>query len=222
MPTTPSSVPTPSLVSIVDRKAYEGYIFDCDGTLADSMPLHYQAWCQSLLEKLGRPSDFTEEMFYRFGGMPARQIVERLNHDFGYNLPPEKTAHEKEMVFLELLPRIGPVQEVIDVLYHLGPEAKIAVASGGLTDIVCQTLGHLGIKYGPGEIIQYVVGSDQVAHGKPNPELFLRAAELLGVDPKRCLVFEDAEPGFLAAKAAGMKWIDVRPYRSGLPAAAKY
>ena len=67
-----------------------------------------------------------------------------------------------------------------------------------------------------------VIGSDQVAHGKPNPELFLRAAELLAVEPKRCLVFEDAEPGFLAAQSAGMSYIDVRPYRSDLRAAAKY
>ena len=219
---TTSLDPAPSLISVVDRAARDGFIFDCDGTLADSMPLHYQAWDQSLREKLGRSSDFTEELFYRFGGMPARQIVERLNRDFGYNLPPEQTAHDKEMVFLAMLPRIEPVREVVDVLRHLGPLAKVAVASGGLTDIVGQTLRHIGITYGPGDIVKFVVGSDQVAHGKPNPELFLRAAGLLGVDPKRCLVFEDAEPGFQAAEAAGMAWIDVRPYRSGLCSAAKY
>ena len=61
-----------------DRKAYDGFIFDCDGTLADTMPLHYQAWSETLELKLGRPSDFTESLFYRLGGMPARQIVERL------------------------------------------------------------------------------------------------------------------------------------------------
>ncbi|HUB66798.1 MAG TPA: HAD-IA family hydrolase [Candidatus Methylacidiphilales bacterium] len=212
----------PSLLSAIDFTAFDGFIFDCDGTLADSMPVHYQAWSQSLREKLGRPSDFTEELFYRFGGMPARQIVQRLNHDYGYNLPPEKTAHDKEMLFLKMLPHIGPVPEVVAVLRHLGPQAKVAVASGGLTDIVCQILDHLGIKHGPGKIVKFVVGSDQVSQGKPSPELFLRAARLLQVDPQRCLVFEDAEPGFLAAKAAGMKWLDVRPYRSGLAAAAIY
>jgi len=205
-----------------DSTKYDGYIFDCDGTLADTMPLHYQAWSETLALKLGRPSDFSESMFYHFGGMPARQIVERLNRDFGYNLPPEQTAHDKEMRFVELLPGIGPVQEVIDVLNRLPPEAKVAVASGGLTAIVKETLLFLGLPVGPKEKIKFLVGSDQVLQGKPHPELFFRAAELLDADPKRCLVFEDAEPGFLAAKAAGMDYIDVRPFRRNLRAAAKY
>jgi beta-phosphoglucomutase-like phosphatase (HAD superfamily) len=205
-----------------DTGKYDGYIFDCDGTLADTMPLHYQAWRETLELKLGRPSDFTESLFYRFGGMPARQIIERLNHDFGYGLPVEQTAHEKEMRFVELLPGIGPIQEVIDVLDRLGPDAKVAVASGGLTGIVRETLLLLGLPVGPKGKIKFLVGSDQVAHGKPRPELFLHAAELLGVEPKRCLVFEDAEPGFLAAKAAGMDYIDVRPFRASMPAAARY
>jgi beta-phosphoglucomutase-like phosphatase (HAD superfamily) len=205
-----------------DPNKYDGFIFDCDGTLADTMPIHYQAWSETLALKLGRPSDFTESTFYRFGGMPARQIVERLNRDYGYGLPAEQTAHEKEMRFVELLPGIGPIQEVIDVLNRLGPDAKVAVASGGQTDIVRKTLLILGLSVGPGEKIKFLVGSDQVTHGKPHPELFLHAAELLGVEPKRCLVFEDAEPGFLAATAAGMDYIDVRPFRANMAAAARY
>ena len=200
----------------------KGLIFDCDGTLADTMPLHYRAWSETLALKLGRPSDFTESMFYRFGGMPARQIIERLNRDYGYGLAVERTAHEKEMRFVELLPGIGPVREVIDVLDRLGPEAKIAVASGGFSEIVRETLQFLGLTVGPKEKIKFLVGSDQVTHGKPSPDLFLRAAELLGVEPKRCLVFEDAEPGFAAAKAAGMDYIDVRPFRANMAAAGKY
>ena len=205
-----------------DKSKYDGYIFDCDGTLADTMPLHYQAWRETLALKLGRPSDFTEQMFYRFGGMPARQIIERLNHDFGYKLAVEQTAHEKEMRFVELLPGIGPVAEVMAVLHGLEPGAKVAVASGGLTDIVRQTLEFLGLKIGPEEKIKFLVGSDQVAHGKPAPDLFLAAAEHLGVAPGRCLVFEDAEPGFVAARNAGMDFIDVRPFRANIAVAARY
>ena len=206
-----------------DRAKYDGFIFDCDGTLADSMPLHYRAWKESLEGKLGGPSKFTEELFYRCGGMPARQIIEMLNREHGYSLPVHEFADQKEARFVELLPELKPVQEVIDVLNGLGPEAKIAVASGGLTFIVHQTLGLLGLKVGPQEKIKFLVGSDQVLHGKPHPDLFFRAAELLGVKPERCLVFEDAEPGFQAAKAAGMEYIDVRPFRvTGLHAAARY
>jgi HAD superfamily hydrolase (TIGR01509 family) len=205
-----------------DSSKYDGYIFDCDGTLADTMPLHYQAWSETLALKLGRPSDFTESMVYRFGGMPAREIVQRLNLDYGYGLDPDTFAHEKEMRFVELLPGIGPIPEVIEVLDKLPRDAKIAVASGGLTDIVRDTLLFLKLKVGPAEKIKFLVGSDQVKHGKPNPELFLRAAELLDVEPKRCLVFEDAEPGFAAARAAGMDFIDVRPFRGTISAAAKY
>jgi beta-phosphoglucomutase-like phosphatase (HAD superfamily) len=205
-----------------DPSKYDGFIFDCDGTLADSMPLHYQAWSETLAKKLGRPSAFTESLFYHFGGRPAREIVAQLNHDFGYNLPVEQTAHEKEMRFVELLPGVGPVPEVVDVLNRLGPEAKIAVASGGLAEIVRETLEYSGLSVGPKEKIKFLVGSDQVTHGKPSPELFLRTAQLLGVEPKRCLVFEDAEPGFAAAKAAGMDFIDVRPFRASMSAAARY
>jgi beta-phosphoglucomutase-like phosphatase (HAD superfamily) len=206
-----------------DRAAYDGFIFDCDGTLADSMPIHYRAWTESLTEKLGRPSSqFTEELFYHFGGMPAREIVARLNQDFGWNLPPESTAHDKEEHFITLLPGIGPVPEVIAALYSLGRNAKVAVASGGLTPIVRDTLGFVGLQVGPDQYIKYLVGSDQVSHGKPNPELFFKAAEKLGVAPARCLVFEDAEPGFQAARNAGMDFIDVRPYRGNLRRAAIY
>ena len=99
---------------------------------------------------------------------------------------------------------IGPVPEVIAALHSLGTEANVAVASGGLTHIVRDTLRFIGLEVGPGEYIKHLIGSDQVKHGKPSPELFLKAAGMLGVAPGRCLVFEDAEPGFVAAKAAGM------------------
>jgi beta-phosphoglucomutase-like phosphatase (HAD superfamily) len=206
-----------------DPTKYDGYIFDCDGTLADTMPLHYRAWKESLEGKLGHPSAFTEELFYRCGGMPAREIIRMLNREHGYGLPVDEFADEKEARFVELLPGIGPVQEVVDTLDQLGPGAKVAVASGGLTPIVHQTLTFLGLKVGPNEKIQVLIGSDQVQNGKPAPDLFLLAAKSLGVKPERCLVFEDADPGFQAAKAAGMDFIDVRPYRqTGLHDAAKY
>jgi beta-phosphoglucomutase-like phosphatase (HAD superfamily) len=213
----------PDLNAAFNRADFDGYIFDCDGTLADSMPLHYRAWTESLSHKLGRPStEFTEELFYHFGGMPARHIVERLNRDYNYNLPVEKTAHEKELDFIKLLPGIGPVPEVVAVLKSLGTAARVVVASGGLTDIVADTLKQIGLAAGPDQIVKKVIGSDQVKRGKPFPDLFLHAAEVLEAAPSRCLVFEDAEPGFRAADSAGMRYIDVRLYRRNIHPAALY
>jgi HAD superfamily hydrolase (TIGR01509 family) len=218
VPGASSSSGLPGLAAAVDRSKFDGYIFDCDGTLADSMPFHFRAWSETLTHKLGRPStEFTEGLFYHFGGIPARHIVERLNRDFGYNLPPEETAHEKEMRFVALLPQVQPAPEVVALLHTLLPPAKVIVASGGLTSIVQDTLRNIGLAFGP-----RVVGSDQVKRGKPDPDLFLHAAELLGVAPARCIVFEDAGPGFVAAQAAGMSYLDVRPFRANLPAAARY
>jgi HAD superfamily hydrolase (TIGR01509 family) len=206
----------------LDLTAHDGFIFDCDGTLADSMPLHFRAWSETLALKLGRPSDFSEALFYRYGGIPARQIIDRLNEKFGYTLSNDTTAHDKEMRFMELLPQVHPVPEVLAVLHRLGKDAKVAVASGGLSEIVLQTLKHLGIGVGPNEPVKFVVCPDQGFPGKPAPDLFLHAAKLLGIPPARCLVFEDAEPGFDAAKAAGMDYIDVRPFRATIDAAAQY
>jgi HAD superfamily hydrolase (TIGR01509 family) len=154
--------------------------------------------------------------------MPARHIVERLNRDYNYNLPVEKTAHEKELDFIKLLPGIRPVPEVVAVLKSLGTAARVVVASGGLTDIVADTLKQIGLAAGPDQIVKKVIGSDQVQRGKPFPDLFLHAAEVLGAAPSRCLVFEDAEPGFRAAESAGMRYIDVRPYRRNIHPAALY
>src|SRR6202012_5390439 len=136
----------------------------CDGTLADTMPLHYQAWNETLTKKLGHHA-FTEELFYRYGGIPALEIVQRLNRDNGYHLPPDEFAHEKEMRFVELLPGIGPVQEVIDVLNQLPLDAKVAVASGGLTEMVKRTLLSLGMNVAERDKIKSLVGSSQVLKG---------------------------------------------------------
>jgi beta-phosphoglucomutase-like phosphatase (HAD superfamily) len=204
-----------------DRAAYDGFIFDCDGTLADSMPVHLRAWRETVARRIGRmPGEITPALFATFGGLPAQVIIERWNRDFGYALPVEETVREKADAFLRLLPHVRPIPEVLAVVRELGPGAKIAVASGGLSRVIGAIVGQLGLSVGPRGDIKAVVCNDQVARGKPAPDLFLRAAELLGVEPPRCLVFEDAESGFLAARAAGMDCIDVRPYLSGAPAPA--
>lgn len=187
---------------------YDGFIFDLDGTLADSMPVHYHAWTETLQRKTGHPSRFTEELFYSLGGVPAREIVDWLNKEHGYNLPIEETTNEKEELFLEFLGEVQPIEPVINVVKKLGLHRKMAVASGGFTEIVRHTVGKLGLL----DYFPVLVGADQVSRGKPSPEIYLLAAKLLGVDPTKCLAFEDGEPGIVAARAAGMQVIDVKPY----------
>jgi HAD superfamily hydrolase (TIGR01509 family) len=114
------------------------------------------------------------------------------------------------------LPGTRPIPEVVATLRALPAGAPVAVASGGLRAIVRETLGCIGLELGPGGQVQVMVCSDDVPRGKPHPDMFLRSAELLGVPAKRCLVFEDAIPGFEAAAAAGMDYIDVRPHRADL------
>lgn len=192
----------------INFNEYDGFIFDLDGTIADTMPVHYHAWTATLERKAGHPSRFTEALFYSMGGVPAREIVAWLNKEHGYNLPIEETTEEKENLFLTFLSEVQPIEPVINVVKKLGKERKLAVASGGYTEIVRHTLEKLGML----DYFPVLVGADQVTQGKPSPEIYLRAAELLGVNPKKCLAFEDGEPGIVAARAAGMQVIDVKPY----------
>ncbi len=187
---------------------YDGFIFDLDGTLADSMPAHFHAWTETLVRHGGAPSRFPEEQFHAKGGVPAREIIAWLNATHGYNLPIAETVHEKEELFLKFLGEVQPIVPVIEVVKKLGKNRKLAVASGGLTPIVRYTVEKLGLL----DYFKVLVGADQVKQGKPSPEIFLKAAKELGVEPAKCLVFEDGEPGLVAARAAGMAVIDVKPY----------
>jgi HAD superfamily hydrolase (TIGR01509 family) len=191
----------------IDFEKYDGFVYDLDGTLADTMPVHLHAWTATLEKHSGKPSLFTEEQFYAKGGVPAREIVVWLNEQYGYNLPIAETVHEKEELFLKFLGEVQPIVPVIEIVKKLGKNRKMAVASGGLTPIVRYTVEKLGLL----DYFQALVGSDQVSRGKPSPEIFLKAAKELGVDPKKCLAFEDGEPGLASARAAGMDVLDVKP-----------
>lgn len=177
---------------------FAAYIFDCDGTLADTMPLHYRAWLATL-EPLDCP--FPEELFYSLGGTPTDGVVEFLNQRNGLTLPPMETALAKEERFLAMIPEIGPVASVVAVARAAHERGlPLAVASGGFRDVVERILVALGIR----PWFRAVVGGDEVANGKPAPDCYLEAARQLGVDPKKCLVFEDTRIGLDSAAAAGM------------------
>lgn len=182
-------------------------LFDCDGTLADTMPLHYRAW-RTTLDALGYPDVFPESQFYAWGGVTATEIIERLNAQHELTLPAAQLAHEKEMCYQTLLPEVTPISAVVAEARRFYGVCPLAVVSGGLKVLVEETLERLGIR----ELFPVVIGSGEVVHGKPAPDGMLLAATLLGVAPERCVVFEDAPAGLEAARRAGMQAVDVLRY----------
>jgi HAD superfamily hydrolase (TIGR01509 family) len=185
----------------------QGLIFDCDGTLADTMPLHWLAWSKVTAR---HGIHFTEERFYELGGVPSRDILAMLQVEQGLSIDPLAIAKEKEHAYLELMHQVGPVQEVVAIARQHERLLPMAVASGGLKPVIEQVLVHIGIRH----LFQAIVTSEEVARQKPAPDIFLEAARRLGVDPRRCRAFEDTDLGLSAIRAAGMDAVDVRLLRS--------
>jgi len=181
---------------------FKAYLFDCDGTIADSMPLHYIAWKKALAEW---NCDFSEDLFYAWGGMSVAEIIAVLNRERGLNMPVEKVARRKEELYFENLPQLKAVPEVmehIEASYRLIP---FAVVSGSTRDSVTRSLEALKIL----DRFDTLVCAGDYRNSKPDPEPFLLAAQRLGVAPEDCLVFEDADMGIQAATAAGMASVKV-------------
>lgn len=181
----------------------QALIFDCDGTLTDSMPVHYQAW-RATLDRYGVP--FGLEQFYALAGMPSNRIIAQLGDEHGKPLDAETIAQEKEEAFLELLPSVLPVEKVVALARAQQGERPMAVASGGFRWVIDRQLSHLGI----GDCFQAIVTAEDTKLHKPHPDVFLEAARQMGVEPAACLVFEDADLGVEAAQRAGMGCVDVR------------
>ncbi len=181
---------------------FRAYLFDCDGTIADSMPLHYIAWKKVLCEW---SCDLDEDMFYTWGGIPPVEIVAKLNRMHGLAMPAEEVAVRKENLYFELLPQLEPVAEVLEHIEAMHRRIPFAVVSGSNRESVVNSLTAIGLL----EKFDLIVGSEDYANSKPAPDAFLIAAQRLGVAPEECLVFEDTEIGIQAAKAAGMAWVRV-------------
>jgi beta-phosphoglucomutase family hydrolase len=180
-------------------------IFDCDGTLADTMPLHYGAWRETL-DSLGMPLPiFPEEQFYAWGGVTAKEIMQRLNAIHGTDFDPEAVAHSKEMLYRKLIPTVKPIEKVVAEARRFYGKCPIAVASGGMRVLVQETLETIGVS----DLFEIVVGSEDVREGKPAPEVFLTTAARLGVEAADCVVYEDAPAGLEAARRAGMQAVNV-------------
>ena len=186
----------------IPARDFEGYIFDCDGTLADNMPLHYRAWSRAMADFGGK---YPEELFYEWGGRPTANIVAALNERFGLSMDVESVVHRKEEYYFQLIPEVAPMEEVVGFARSLWGKSPLAVASGGHRALVVATLRALGIE----DWFDAVVCAEDYDQGKPHPDPFLLAAKLLGVPPEDCVVFEDSPTGIEAAKSAGMEWVFV-------------
>ena len=181
----------------------QGLIFDCDGTLADTMPFHWKAW-QSVLQR--HRLQLPEERFYALGGVPSRDILKMLGQEQGIDLDHHAVAKEKEEAYLPFISQVEPIRLVVRIAQENFGKVPLAVASGGSRTVIDQVLRHLGIR----SLFQALVTNEDVARQKPAPDIFLEAARRIGVPPARCRAYEDTDLGLEAIRAAGMEAVDVR------------
>lgn len=179
-------------------------IFDCDGTLADTMPVHWHAWDETAR---AHGLKLTRARFHALAGVPTRAIIERLCSEQGVILDVEAVARARDEAFFRRAKDIEPIDFVIDIAREHRGKSLMAVATGGTMRQVTTVLEALGIA----RWFQAIVSADDVAHPKPAPDIFLEAARRLGVSPETCTVYEDADLGVEAGRAAGMQVVDVRP-----------
>lgn len=186
---------------------YEGYIFDLDGTLADSMPIHFRSWRQAFVEH-GAKFDFTWQLFYQYAGAGGLDTIVSLGERHGQELPAEAIMALQHDLLIAGLPTVEPIAQVVAIAQQLkAAGAAVCVASGGERDHVLDTLRVIGLE----NFFPVVVTKDDVVNSKPHPETFLLAAERLGVNPRRCIVFEDSLLGVQAATSAHMDYVYLAP-----------
>ena len=183
---------------------FRAYLFDCDGTIADSMPLHYKAWQKALAEYGGT---YEEELFYAWGGKPVRKIIADLNEMQGLDMPVDALAARKESFYHAQLSELKGIPDVVEVIEAMYGKIPFAVVSGSRRASVVGSLTSLGLL----DKFEVLICAEDYKHGKPSPEGFLLAASRLGIAPEHCLVFEDTDLGIQAATAAGMQSVLVAP-----------
>ncbi len=187
----------------MDTKQIKGLIFDLDGTLADTMPLHFDAW-----NDLGKPigMELSHEQHLELAGMPTIEIAKKLAKERNIELDAAAFVAKKEKMFMEAkLPQVQPIASVVAFLYELHGKMPMAIGTGSTLETAEKVLSYLKIT----PYVQALVTADEVANHKPAPDTFLTCAEKLGIAPESCLVFEDANLGMEAAKNAGMQAVNI-------------
>ncbi|WP_423127284.1 HAD family hydrolase [Gaoshiqia sp. Z1-71] len=188
----------------IDPKA-RGLIFDLDGTISDTMPIHYIAW-RNASAKYG--IDFTVELFEKLAGIPLYATVEKLNELFNKDIDPKEMGDEKELEYENNMHKALPIEPVVEIIKKYHGKIPMAVGTGGLRRLAKKSLELIGLD----QYLDIIVASEDVKNYKPHPETFLRCAELMGVEPTVCQVFEDGILGIQAARTAGMMVVDVTKY----------
>lgn len=187
---------------------FAGYIFDCDGTLVDSMPLHYRAWTASFQHHKA-PWEWSEDDFYGHAGIPDREIVGLLNDRHSSEICADSIHEYKLQWYMERMDELKPVAAIADeVRKCLDMGKPISIGTGSDISLVEPSLKFTGLW----DYFEIIITPAEVERGKPAPDMFLLAAERMGVAPKDCLVFEDGQAGIDAATAAGMQsvFVDTR------------
>ena len=184
---------------------YTAILFDCDGTLADTMPAHYRAWLHVTKH---HGILFDEDRFYALGGRPTRDILATLANEASIEIDLDNASEMKESAFLEQMEYVKAIDPVIAALRRAHGHVPVAVVTGGYRDVCEKILLQIGIR----EFFDCIVASEDTNRHKPHPDPFLEAARRLGVAPEGCLVWEDSDLGIEAARQAGMSWIDVRSF----------
>ena len=180
-------------------------IFDLDGTIADTMPIHYIAW-RDTAARYG--IDFPEKLFYDLAGVTLYAIARTLNEISGKNVDPVEMGDAKEAEYEQCLWKAKPITPVVEIIKQYYGKIPMSVGTGGNSRLARKTLEAMGVS----QLIDIIVASDNIQNPKPHPETFLRCAELMGIKPEDCQVFEDGALGIQAAQTAGMKVTDVRTY----------
>ncbi len=180
-------------------------IFDCDGTLVDSMPLHMKAWEEAFKTKNEK---FDYDFLFASKGMKETEIIENYNKNFNTKINPSEIVKIKHQYFKNHIEIVKPIAPVVDVAKKYFKKLPLAVVSGSIQEIVHKELEVVGILH----LFNNILTSDDPFKPKPSPDIFYASAENLNVNPKNCLVFEDGDAGLDGAVKAGMKTIDIRKY----------
>ncbi|MES2744552.1 MAG: HAD family phosphatase [Bdellovibrionota bacterium] len=181
---------------------FEAYLFDLDGTIANSLPLHFKAWNEALAP---HGTAMPEDLFFAWGGIPVPKTVEMLNDHFQIKLPIDVVSRAREQAYLEMINEVKAHEAVETIIRANYQRIPMAVVSGSARSSIVKTLTRLNLS----EFFTALLGAEDYSKGKPDPEPFLQGARVLGVDPKKCLAFEDAEPGIQSALAAGMQVVRI-------------